>query len=359
MKRPEIGPETGQPHSPASIPLTSVVVIIPYFQREKGILLRAVESVLEQQMPSAVALRVLVIDDASPIPAETELADLKTVAAVTIEVVRQANAGPGGARNRGLEIVEREGGTDFVAFLDSDDIWLPTHLADALAALDRGYDFYCADNSREGSFARFSEDVALLNDRGRALAGRATELDPDGPVLGFPPHALDDEFVTGYLSHTSTVVLRATRIRGLRFDPELRNASEDRMFWLTVALSGAPVVISWRCNVSCGRGVNVFFSAYGWDDPATLERIGCQLLFAEKLIRMPVMTPHRTEFARTRARTTRRAYSFLFLRTLFRGRRPPMQSFRRLLRLDPWLLLRMPPLFIAVLADRRPEARKF
>jgi Glycosyl transferase family 2 len=186
--------------------------------------------------------------------------------------VWQANAGPGGARNRGLEVAEQDGGFDFVAFLDSDDVWLPTHLGDALAVLQRRYDFYCCDNSREGIFARFSDDVALLNDGGRALAGRATVLDPGGPVLGFPPHALDDEFVTGYLSHTSTVVLRASRCRGVRFDPDLRNASEDRMFWLTVVLSGAAVVISWRCNVICGRGVNVFFAAYDWNQPATLER---------------------------------------------------------------------------------------
>jgi succinoglycan biosynthesis protein ExoW len=338
---------------------TGVAVIIPYFQREKGILRRAIDSVLAQQLPPAVALRVIVIDDASPIPAQAELAGLTPVADVTIDVVRQANAGPGGARNRGLDMVEQDGGIDYVAFVDSDDIWLPTHLCDALAALAQGYDFYCCDNSREGSFARFSQDVALLNDHGRALAGRATELDPDGPVFGFPPHALDDDFVTGYLSHTSTVVLRATRVHGLRFDTDLRNASEDRMFWLTYVLSGAAVVISWRSNVSCGRGVNIFFAAYDWNAPATLERIGCQLLFAEKLIRMPVMTPPRAAFAKDRARTTRRSYSFLFLRTLLRGHLPPLQSFRRLLKLDPWLPLRMPPLFIAVLVDRRPEARKF
>ncbi len=342
----------------AVLPPIQVAVIIPYFQRDKGILTRALESVLAQRLPPDVTLRVFVVDDTSPLPAETDLADLKTVAGITIDMVRQANAGPGGARNRGLELAEHHGGIDFVAFLDSDDSWLPTHLADALAALENGYDFYCCDNSRDGSFARFSEDVALLNDNGRALAGRATKLDAEGPILGFPPHALDDEFVTGYLSHTSTVVLRASRIHGLRFDPELRNASEDRMFWLTAVLSGAPVVISWRCNVICGKGVNVFFAAYGWDDPATLERIGCQLLFAEKLIRMPVMTANRDAFARNRARTTRRSYSFLFMRTLLRGRKPPLTSFRRLRHLDPWLPIKMPFLFIAVLFDRRPEARQ-
>ena len=208
----------------------------------------------------------------------SELSGLASVPNVTVQVDRQPNSGPGGARNRGLSLAEGDG-ADFVAFLDSDDIWLPTHLRDALQALDLGHDFYCCDNSREGAFDLFSQDVPLLADKGRALVDRATMLDPKGPVLGFAAHALDDEFVTGYLSHTSTVVVRASRIRGLRFDPDLRNASEDRMFWLTAVLSGAPVAISWRCNVICGKGVNIFFAAHDWNAPATLERIGCQLAF--------------------------------------------------------------------------------
>lgn len=344
---------------PVPTDAVQVAVIIPFFQRDAGILRRAVDSVIRQSLPSGTSVQIVVVDDASPYSADRDLAGVRPPANVTLSVVRQANAGPGGARNRGLDLIESQGSAHFIAFLDSDDIWQPNHLADALAALQRGYDFYCCDNSREGAFDRFSQDVAVLNDDGRALRDRAILLDPGGPVLGFPAHALDDEFVTGYLSHTSTVVLRAAQIRGLRFDPELRNASEDRMFWLTVALSGAAVAISWRCNVLCGRGINLFFSAHDWNAPATLERIGSQLLFAEKLRRMPIMTPRRADFARHRARATRRAYSFLFLRSLLRGRKPPLQSFRRLLRLDPWLPLRMPPLFIAVLVDRRPGSRQF
>ncbi len=335
-----------------------VAVVIPYYQTDPGILRRALDSVAAQDLHPATGIDVVVVDDGSPHPAAEETAGLDLPDRMTLTVLHQPNAGPGAARNAGLVLAEAAGAS-FVAFLDSDDIWLPPHLTDALAALEAGHDFYCCDTSRDGAFARFSQDVALLNDDGRALCDRAAWADPDGPVLGFPPHALDDEFVTGYLSHTSTVVLRATAARGLRFDPDLRGASEDRMFWLRVVLAGAAVAISWRVNVICGRGVNLFFSAHDWNRPATLERIGSQLLFAEKLRRDVPMTPRRAAFARDRARTARRAYSFLFLRTLLRGRRPPLGAFRRLLRLDPWLPLRMPPLFLAVLADRRPGARRF
>ena len=335
----------------------TVAIVIPFYQRTPGILARALDSVLTQDLPPGIRVIVHIVDDASPLPAESELASLEPVPGITTCVTHQVNSGPGGARNRGLDLAESDG-ADFVAFLDSDDIWLPRHLRDAMTALDQGYDFYCCDNSREGAFELFSQDVPLLSDGGRALAARATWL-ADGPVLGFPAHALDDEFVTGYLSHTSTVVLRGSRLNGLRFDPELRSASEDRMFWLSYVVSGAPVVISWRCNVVCGKGVNIFFAANDWNAPATLERIGCQLLFALKLLRMPGMTPVRTEFAVDRARTKRRAYSFLFLRTLLRGHRPPTASFGRLLRHDPLLPLWMPALFLSVFVDRRPGARQF
>jgi succinoglycan biosynthesis protein ExoW len=337
--------------------MRTVAVIVPFFQRTPGILARALDSILTQDLPPETRVSVHIIDDGSPAPAEAELAALEQVPGITMTVTRQPNAGPGAARNRGLELAGHEG-ADFVAFLDSDDIWLPNHLSDALAALDLGHDFYCCDNSRDGAFERFSQDVPLLVDEGRAIAQRGAWL-AKGPVLGFPAHALDDEFVTGYLSHTSTVVLRAARLNGLRFDPDLRNASEDRMFWLSYVLSGAPVVISWRCNVVCGKGVNIFFAAHDWDAPATLERIGCQLLFALKLLRMPGMTPVRTAFASDRARIKRRAYSFLFLRTLLRGRRPSTTSFRCLLKHDPLLPLRMPGLFLCVALDRRPGSRQF
>ncbi len=335
----------------------TIAVVIPFYQRTPGILTRALDSILAQDLPPGLRVNVHIIDDASPASAEGEVAALAPPGAITMRVSRQPNSGPGSARNRALDLAERDA-ADFVAFLDSDDIWLPNHLRDAVQALDQGYDFYCCDNSREGAFERFSQDVPLLNDGGKALAPRAVMLEK-GPVLGFPAHALDDEFVTGYLSHTSTVVLRRSRLNGLQFDPDLRSASEDRMFWLSYVVTGAPVVISWRCNVVCGKGVNIFFAAHDWNAPATLERIGCQFLFALKLLRMPGMTPVRTEFAKDRARTKRRAYSFLFLRTLLRGRRPPTASLRRLLRHDPLLPLRMPVLFLSVLVDRRPEARQF
>ncbi|NND43349.1 MAG: glycosyltransferase family 2 protein [Rhodobacteraceae bacterium] len=334
-----------------------IAVVIPYYQVEAGILARALEGVAAQNLAPDQAVRVYIVDDASPHPAEDELTDCAPADRLDIRVVRQPNSGPGIARNAGLDLVKADDDADFVAFLDSDDIWKPDHLKDALAALDQGYDFYCCDNSRPGSFDLFSEHVDILNGGGRKLADRSVVLDPDGPVRGFAPHALNDEVVIEYISHTSTIVIRAAIVEDIRFDGDLRNAGEDRMFWLMLALAGARIAISWRLNVVCGSGVNLFFSAHSWDAPATVERAGCELLFAEKLLRHSDLSPRRLAYAQARAARSRRAYSFLFLRMLVRLRMPPTGMLRKLLAFDPLLPLRIPPLFLGVFLSPKAERR--
>jgi succinoglycan biosynthesis protein ExoW len=330
-----------------------VAVIIPYFQRDPGILARALASVREQVLPRGWRVHVYVVDDGSPRPARADLSD-----AAGVTLIAQANAGPGAARNAALDRMWGDGGADLVAFLDSDDIWQPSHLTDAIAALEAGYDFYCCDNSRPGDVGLFSERTHVLRDGGAALAARSTLIDPEGPVRGFAARALCDEIAVDYLSHTSTVVARADFVRDLRFDPDLRSAGEDRMFWLELGLAGVRIAISWRCNVICGTGVNLFFAAYDWNAPQTLEKFASQLLFSEKLRRQKDQSDRRRKFAVERIRNCRRAYAFLFLRSLLKLRRPPMGSLRRLLAFDPLLPARMPVLFLGVLLDRRPPDQR-
>jgi glycosyltransferase involved in cell wall biosynthesis len=50
-----------------------------------------------------------------------------------VRLVRQENTGVSGARNRGIA----EAGGEYVSFCDSDDLWLPTALADLLGCFER------------------------------------------------------------------------------------------------------------------------------------------------------------------------------------------------------------------------------
>src|SRR5262249_7787267 len=102
---------------------------------------KAVESVLAQRYTS---WEIIIVDDCSPIPAASELRELIVDNSNRIRIVTlDKNSGQGAARNEGLASVTP--GTEYVAFLDSDDEWTPDHLENAVLALDQGYDFYFSD----------------------------------------------------------------------------------------------------------------------------------------------------------------------------------------------------------------------
>jgi glycosyltransferase involved in cell wall biosynthesis len=93
-----------------------VSVIIPTWNRA-GLVRTAIESALEQNYPH---LEVLVVDDGSTDATE----DVVKSFGAPVRYIRQANAGAASARNRGI----REATGDLVAFLDSDDLFLPGKL---------------------------------------------------------------------------------------------------------------------------------------------------------------------------------------------------------------------------------------
>ena len=112
--------------------MAKFTVVIPYYQKQAGILQRALGSVFAQTFQD---FDVVIVDDQSPFPIETDLETLSDEQRSRIRVIKQPNAGPGGARNTGLDAVPAQ--TDFVAFLDSDDLWTPDHLQNAQVTMTR------------------------------------------------------------------------------------------------------------------------------------------------------------------------------------------------------------------------------
>lgn len=101
-------------------------VIIPSFNR-RDYLLQCVESVAQQRLNP---LEVIVVDDGSTDGTFEVLASMEGVT-----VLQQQNAGPGAARNRGAAAARGE----YLAFLDSDDLWFPWTL-EAVATLIARHD---------------------------------------------------------------------------------------------------------------------------------------------------------------------------------------------------------------------------
>lgn len=111
-------------------------VVIPSYQRAE-LTARAVESVLAQSWPAS---EIIVVDDGSTDGTAERIAAY----APRVNVLRQPNAGVAAARNAGVAAARHE----WIAFLDSDDVWTVDHLgsmARAIILTGRAADLYFAD----------------------------------------------------------------------------------------------------------------------------------------------------------------------------------------------------------------------
>jgi succinoglycan biosynthesis protein ExoW len=231
-----------------------IAVIIPFYQRQAGLLRRALLSVYAQDGPQD--WRIHVVDDGSPIAAKQELHNLPRALSERIDIHQTTNIGPGGARNLALNALP--GQVTTVAFLDSDDSWERQHLANIRTALAAGADFYFADHRRqEERDSRFIQcgyhlDGPWLTDANSHIAWADVESLFRAVVLRSPVG-------------TSTVAVRRSALGATRFRPDFRNAGEDSIFWLELLRGNIRAAACADCEVSYGRGVSIF-NHRAWGD---------------------------------------------------------------------------------------------
>jgi glycosyltransferase involved in cell wall biosynthesis len=112
-------------------------VVIPAYNRS-GVISAAIRSVLQQQLPGADwSYEIIVVDDGSSDDLDGALQPFGP----RVRLLRhEQNAGAAAARNTGAQAAEGE----LVAFLDSDDIWLPGKIFRQFSAMQQhGWDASC------------------------------------------------------------------------------------------------------------------------------------------------------------------------------------------------------------------------
>lgn len=182
----------------------AVSIIIPTYNRV-GMLAAALDSVSAQTFRD---FEIVIVDDGST----DGTAEYVASRPEPIRYLWQPNQGAAEARNHGLRVIHSE----FVAFLDSDDLWRPEFLARSVGLLR-------TDPSLALIYARFTS----MSAEGRILNGHNKK-----PFAGDVTLQL---FASTFI-HTSAVVARSHVIRDAGgFDGRLSH-NEDYDLWLRLSL---------------------------------------------------------------------------------------------------------------------------
>jgi glycosyltransferase involved in cell wall biosynthesis len=197
--------------------------IIPVHNRRE-LVVPAIESALNQTFSDQ---EIIVVDDGST----DGTADVVSRRfGEKVRLLRQANAGPGAARNAGIAAARGE----FITFLDSDDVWFPRTLQSYRAAIERwpGVKFIA------GSHVTFRGDTPPAEDNRPFAAERFSDF--------FASSARNVLLTT-----CSIAVERSSLLSCGLFAPDRINA-EDHDQWMRLGmlsdfvLIGQPVAFAYR-----------------------------------------------------------------------------------------------------------------
>jgi succinoglycan biosynthesis protein ExoW len=301
----------------------SIAVVIPFYQSESGILSRAILSALAQE--AVAAPTIIVVDDASPVSAREELKDIMAAHPGQIVIIEQANAGPAAARNTALDNIPA--GTDYVAFLDSDDVWIPAHLANASAALGAGFDFYFSD------LFQLNQTVSAFNRAERIQADQHPRIVGKEYLHAYQGDMFD-QILTGNIIGTPTVVYRHAAAPALRFRREFVYAGEDYLFWMELSAITRRIAFSSLCECACGAGVNIF-SGSGWGTEKSLIRLHYEIKYKKALPRLFNLSGVQARENRASIRRLRSSFVTDLLHRLANRKPIAGRTLRSQLRVDP------------------------
>lgn len=191
----------------------SVSVIVPTHNR-KRLLERALNSIAAQtNQPD----QIVVVDDGSTDGTD----ELIRVHYPHVVLLRTEFQNAAAARNAAVQ----EASGTWLAFLDSDDIWEPDHLANAMNLLSGGTDV-----------VYFAHRYLIMEEAGKLVRIEESPLPVDAPTAGLT----SDQFVVffsqrPYFTH-SAVVMKSERFREVGgFDVEQRRRHDIDLFLRVIA----------------------------------------------------------------------------------------------------------------------------
>ena len=311
----------------------TVAIVIPFYQRERGFLRRALDSVASQKLPGDVRMKIVIVDDKSPLPLAEALEDFSIAAPHELVLLEQRNGGPGAARNAALNALDPND-VDLVAFLDSDDIWFDGHLEHALSVLKNGASFYFSNSEHDDNHSFF---YSVYLRKHHDFTGEMQEC-----VRSICGAEAFDAFVDECIPHTSQVVYSFRLHSKVRFDEYQRRAGEDQMFWIALASQSETVSYSTAVMGSRGRGVSVYRETLSWDSPAASDRLIDEIVFRYKLLRSYEFNNRKRREIKRATQKKRDHLLFLSIRNLRSQPRVTLATVRKISVQIPDFWIRLP-----------------
>lgn len=178
-----------------------VSVIIPVYGAEKYIA-ATLQSLLAQTYENFEAL---IIDDGSP---DRSIDICQQFTDPRLKIIRQQNRGLPGARNTGI----RHAKGDYIAFLDADDIWLPTKLEKHVNHLN--------NSSHVGISFSYSAFIDEMGNRTglNQIPRKLKDITPDYVLCRNP------------IGNGSAAVVRREVFEDIKFQDDVHGTAEDCYF---------------------------------------------------------------------------------------------------------------------------------
>ncbi len=187
-------------------------IVIPTYNRADSVE-HTLQSCFAQTMDD---LEIVVVDDGS---SDNTLEVLNNINDPRLVVVAQENAGPAAARNHGMRVAKGQ----YIAFLDSDDIWYPEFLQQA----DDAYQV----NANQVCYGQ------IIVDRG---VGKYW-VKPDRGIKS-DESIYDYLYTDGYFIQTSTMVIPASLCEHVSWDESVTFGDNDQ-FAIDCWRTGTPFIM--------------------------------------------------------------------------------------------------------------------
>lgn len=207
--------------SPTTVKDPLVSIVIPAYNAAEYIA-GTLESVFAQVFTN---YEIIVVNDGSP--DSTALRQVLEPYRSRLRYIEQENKGPSGARNAGIRAARGK----YIALLDSDDLWLPHHLANQVALIESGQDLDLV----------YSNGLHIIGDR---PVGISFEITPQTLPVNFDTLLRE----TCTVNTSSVLAVREAMLSAGLFDETIRRC-EDYDLWLRMAYAGARMTFTRRIEI--------------------------------------------------------------------------------------------------------------